>query len=60
MRAVTWQGMREVSVETVPDPSIQEPTDALVRITSSGLCGSDLNLYETLMPFMGVGDVLGH
>ncbi|MFE7444876.1 zinc-dependent alcohol dehydrogenase [Streptomyces chartreusis] len=60
MRAVTWQGKRDVRVETVPDPGIQEPTDAVVRITSSGLCGSDLHLYEVLTPFMTPGDILGH
>lgn len=60
MRAVTWQGRRDVRVETVPDPVIQEPTDAVVRITSTGLCGSDLHLYEVLTPFMTPGDILGH
>ena len=60
MRAVTWHGRRDVRVEEVPDPVLQEPNDAIVRITSSGLCGSDLHLYETLGPFMGEGDVLGH
>ncbi|GAA2493368.1 zinc-dependent alcohol dehydrogenase [Streptomyces gobitricini] len=60
MRAVTWQGKRDVRVETVPDPKIEEPTDAIVRVTSSGLCGSDLHLYEVLTPFMTPGDILGH
>ena len=60
MKAVTWQGRRDVRVENVPDPVIKEPTDAIVRITSSGLCGSDLHLYEVLTPFMTPGDVLGH
>ncbi|MFJ8630022.1 alcohol dehydrogenase catalytic domain-containing protein [Streptomyces sp. NPDC093568] len=60
MRAVTWQGKRDVRVENVPDPQIQEPTDAVIRITSSGLCGSDLHLYEVLTPFMTPGDILGH
>src|SRR3954452_18220103 len=60
MRAVTWHGRRDVRVDTVPDPSIQGPTDAIVRITSSGICGSDLHLYEVLTPFMGEGDILGH
>ena len=60
MKAVTWHGRRDVRVEEVPDPVIQQPNDAIVRITSSGLCGSDLHLYETLGPFMGEGDVLGH
>ena len=60
MKAVTWQGKRSVSVEDVPDPIIQEPNDAIVRMTSSGLCGSDLHLYETWGPFMGKDDILGH
>ncbi len=60
MKAVTWQGRRDVRVEDVADPVLQEPNDAIIRVTSSGLCGSDLHLYETLKPFMGVGDVLGH
>ncbi|MFF0013998.1 zinc-dependent alcohol dehydrogenase [Streptomyces sp. NPDC005374] len=60
MKAVTWQGKRDVRVEEVPDPRIEEPTDAVIRITSSGLCGSDLHLYEVLTPFMTPGDILGH
>jgi len=60
MRAVVWHGRRDVRIETVPDPVIQEPTDAVIRVTSSGLCGSDLHLYEVMAPFMAPGDVLGH
>ena len=60
MRALTWQGKRSVSVEEVPDPVIQEPTDAIVKITSSAICGSDLHLYEVLGPYMKAGDILGH
>lgn len=60
MKAVTWQGKRDVRVETVPDPRIHEPTDAIVRVTSTGICGSDLHLYETLGSFIDPGDVLGH
>jgi threonine dehydrogenase-like Zn-dependent dehydrogenase len=60
MKAVTWHGRRDVRVDTVPDPAIEQPTDAIVRITSSGICGSDLHLYEVLGPFMREGDVLGH
>ncbi|HEX2161951.1 MAG TPA: zinc-dependent alcohol dehydrogenase [Thermoleophilaceae bacterium] len=60
MKAVTWQGKRNVSVETVPDPAIEQPTDAIVRVTSSGICGSDLHLYEVLGAFIDAGDVLGH
>lgn len=60
MKALTWQGKRSVSVEEVPDPVIQEPTDAVVRITSTAICGSDLHLYEVLGPYMHKGDVIGH
>jgi len=60
MKALTWQGKRSVSVEEVPDPRIQEPTDAIVRITSTAICGSDLHLYEVLGPFMDKGDIIGH
>ncbi|MEY9213255.1 glutathione-dependent formaldehyde dehydrogenase [Thermobifida halotolerans] len=60
MRALTWHGPRDVRVETVPDPTVQEPTDAVIRVTSTGLCGSDLHLYEVMAPFMNEGDILGH
>ena len=60
MKALTWHGKRDVRVEEVPDPSIQEPTDAIVRITSTAICGSDLHLYEVLGPFLTPGDILGH
>ncbi|MFS0714054.1 zinc-dependent alcohol dehydrogenase [Microbacterium sp. 2P01SA-2] len=60
MKALTWQGRRNVSVETVPDPEILEPTDAIVKITSTAICGSDLHLYEIFGPFIDSGDVLGH
>uniref|UniRef100_UPI00047893D0 alcohol dehydrogenase catalytic domain-containing protein n=1 Tax=Arthrobacter sp. H14 TaxID=1312959 RepID=UPI00047893D0 len=60
MRALTWQGKRSVSVETVPDPEIEEATDAIIRVTSTAICGSDLHLYEVLGPFMDKGDIIGH
>lgn len=60
MRAVTWHGKRDVRVDTVPDPKIEDPTDVVVRITSTGLCGSDLHLYELFGPLMDEGDILGH
>ncbi|MFH8369878.1 zinc-dependent alcohol dehydrogenase [Streptomyces sp. NPDC018031] len=60
MKAVTWHGKRDIRVDTVPDPQISEPTDAIVRVTSSGICGSDLHLYEVLGPFLEEGDILGH
>ena len=60
MKAVTWQGKRKVEVGTVPDPRIEEPTDAVVRVTTTNICGSDLHLYEVLGAFMTPGDILGH
>ena len=60
MRALTWQGPRDVRVEDVPDPRIEQPTDAIIRVTSTAICGSDLHLYEPLGPFLTKGDVLGH
>ena len=60
MKAVTWQGKRHVSVDEVPDPVIQQPTDAIIRVTSTNICGSDLHLYEVLGAFMSKGDILGH
>lgn len=60
MKALTWQGQNDVRVRTVPDPAIQAPNDAIVRITSTAICGSDLHLYEVLGPFLDRGDVLGH
>jgi threonine dehydrogenase-like Zn-dependent dehydrogenase len=60
MKAVTWQGTHDVRVEEVPDPTIEHPTDAIIRVTSTAICGSDLHLYEVLGPFIDSGDVLGH
>jgi threonine dehydrogenase-like Zn-dependent dehydrogenase len=60
MKALTWHGKRDVRVDRVPDPSIEQPTDAIVRITTTGICGSDLHLYEILGPFLSEGDILGH
>ena len=60
MRAVTWQAKRKVTVENMPDPIIKEPTDAIIRVTSTNICGSDLHLYEVLGAFMTPGDILGH
>jgi threonine dehydrogenase-like Zn-dependent dehydrogenase len=60
VRALTWHGKRDVRVENVPDPDIREPEDVIIRITSSGVCGSDLHLYEVMGAFMGEGDILGH
>ncbi|MBV9314602.1 MAG: glutathione-dependent formaldehyde dehydrogenase [Pseudonocardia sp.] len=60
MKAVTWHGRRDVRVDTVPDPKIEQPTDVIVEVTSTGICGSDLHLYEILGPFLDEGDILGH
>jgi threonine dehydrogenase-like Zn-dependent dehydrogenase len=60
MKAVTWQGKRDVQVKEVPDPKIEEPTDVVIRVTSTAICGSDLHLYEVLGPYMHADDILGH
>ena len=60
MRAVTWHGTEDVRVDDVADPIIEEPTDAIVEISSTAICGSDLHLYRPLTPFMEPGDILGH
>ncbi|MFB7908345.1 zinc-dependent alcohol dehydrogenase [Kitasatospora sp. NPDC056076] len=60
MKALTWHGRRDVRVDSVPDPAITDPTDVIIKVTTSGLCGSDLHLYEVLGPFLDAGDILGH
>ncbi|CAN5238170.1 zinc-dependent alcohol dehydrogenase [soil metagenome] len=60
MKAVVWHGKGDVRVDNVPDPVIQQPTDAIVRITSTAICGSDLHLYSKLFPIMREGDIIGH
>ncbi|MGA9859406.1 MAG: zinc-dependent alcohol dehydrogenase [Solirubrobacteraceae bacterium] len=60
MKALTWHGNHDVRVDSVPDPTIKHPTDAIIRVTSSGICGSDLHLYEVLGAFIDPGDILGH
>jgi len=60
MKATCWNGKRDLRVETVPDPRILQPTDAIVRITATAICGSDLHLYNGFIPAMEKGDVLGH
>jgi threonine dehydrogenase-like Zn-dependent dehydrogenase len=60
MKAVVWHGKEDVRVDEVPDPRIEEPTDAVIRVTSSAICGSDLHLYSVLGIFMEEGDILGH
>ena len=60
MKALTWQGTENVSIEEVPDPRIEKPNDAIIAVTSTAICGSDLHLYKVLGPFLHPGDVLGH
>src|SRR3954447_6336798 len=60
MKALTWHGVHDVRVDEHPDPAIEQPTDAIIRVTSTGLCGSDLHLYEVLGPFIEAGSILGH
>src|SRR5690606_20806527 len=60
MRALTWQGREDVRVETVPDPQLIDSTDAIIRVTSTAICGSDLHLYSVLGAYLSPGDILGH
>src|SRR5437868_1435314 len=60
MKAICWEGRTNVKVEEVPDPQILNQRDAIVRITSTAICGSDLHLYDGVIPSMQHGDVLGH
>ncbi len=60
MKAVCWYGKYDVRVESVPDPKILNPRDAIVRVTSTAICGSDLHLYDGVIPTMEKGDILGH
>jgi threonine dehydrogenase-like Zn-dependent dehydrogenase len=60
MKALTWHGKRDVRVQTVADPGIEQPDDIVIRVTSTGVCGSDLHLYELMSPFLEKGDILGH
>src|ERR1700710_2299297 len=60
MKALRWYGSKDVRVENVPEPSIAKDTDAVIRVTSTAICGSDLHLYNGFMPTMEEGDILGH
>jgi threonine dehydrogenase-like Zn-dependent dehydrogenase len=60
MKALVWHGKRDVRVDTVPDPELKTPQDAIIRVSSTGICGSDLHLYEVLGAFLKPGDILGH
>jgi threonine dehydrogenase-like Zn-dependent dehydrogenase len=60
MKAVCWYGANDVRVETVPDPKILNPRDAIIKITSTAICGSDLHIYDGYIPTMEKGDIIGH
>jgi len=60
MRATCWYGAADIRVEQVPDPTILNPRDAIIRITSTAICGSDLHIYGGFIPAMERGDILGH
>ena len=59
MKALVWHGRNDVRLDTVPDPTIEEPRDAIVKVTSTAICGSDLHLYDGYISAMQSGDVLG-
>jgi threonine dehydrogenase-like Zn-dependent dehydrogenase len=60
MRALTWHGNNDVRVDTHPDPEILNPRDAILKVTSTAICGSDLHLYDGVIPGLKSGDILGH
>jgi threonine dehydrogenase-like Zn-dependent dehydrogenase len=60
MKALTWHGKSDIRCESVPDPKIMAPTDAIIRVTGCAICGSDLHIYDGVIPSMERGDVLGH
>src|SRR5919112_1869230 len=60
MKALVWHGKQDISCDNVPDPEIEEPTDAIIKVTSCAICGSDLHLFHNMIPAMMPGDVVGH
>ena len=60
MKALVWHGKSDVRCDNVPDPKIEEPTDVIIKVTSTCICGSDLHLYDMYLPAMKPGDILGH
>ena len=60
MRALTWHGKNDIRCDTVPDPKIEHGRDAIIKVTACAICGSDLHLFDGVMPTMEKGDVLGH
>jgi threonine dehydrogenase-like Zn-dependent dehydrogenase len=60
MKALTWHGKNDIRCDTVPDPKIEHGSDAIIRVTACAICGSDMHLFDGVMPSMKSGDVLGH
>ncbi len=60
MKALCWHGTGDIRCDHVPDPVIADPTDVIIRVTATAICGSDLHLYDGFMPTMQAGDVVGH
>lgn len=60
MKALCWHGKNDIRYNTVPDPEIEHPRDAIISVSSCAICGSDLHLYDHFIPGMQSGDVLGH
>src|SRR4051794_36039332 len=60
MKALCWHGKGDMRHETVPDPKIEDPRDAIIKVTACAICGSDLHIYDGVIPAMERGDVLGH
>ena len=60
MKGLTWHGKGDIRCETIPDPKIEHPRDAIIKVTACAICGSDLHIYDGVIPSMEQGDVLGH
>ena len=60
MKALCWHGKSDVRCETVPDPKIEHPRDAIIKVTACAICGSDLHIYNGIIPYMESGDIIGH
>jgi threonine dehydrogenase-like Zn-dependent dehydrogenase len=60
MRALTWHGKKDVRIDNVPDPTILNPRDAIIEVTLTAICGSDLHIYDGVISGMKAGDILGH
>ena len=60
MKALCWHGKEDMRCENVPDPRIEHPRDAIIKVTATAICGSDLHMYDAIIPGMHAGDVVGH